>query len=154
MFYVTGDITKANDGVLINGVNCQQAMGSGVAKAYFTKWPEVREQYMLWEKNQMVLGKFDPVIIEHDNLYVANCWTQEFYGSDGAVYADYGAILASVTQAALFARKHDIPIRTPLVGAGLGGLQRDRVIDILEYIEAITRVPVYLYELENLKINR
>lgn len=32
------------------------AMGSGVAKALFDKWPQVREQYMLW--NEMTLGGY------------------------------------------------------------------------------------------------
>lgn len=151
MNFLKGDITKATDGILINGVNCQRVMGSGVARAYFEKWPVVREQYMVWEKSEQKLGKVDYVIIEHDKLYVANCWTQEFFGGNGKVYADYTAILATVSQAALFARERDLVIRTPLVGAGLGGLDRDKVIKVLEYVEAQSGVPIYLYELEQVK---
>jgi hypothetical protein len=147
MNVIQQDITTVESGVLINGVNCQRVMGSGVARAYFTKWPQVREQYMLWHQSEMVLGKFDPVIIEHDTLFVANCWTQDFFGSDGAEYANYGAILTSVSQAAMFAQRRGLEIYTPWVGCGLGGLAHNNVRDVLENIEGVTGVPITVCEL-------
>jgi O-acetyl-ADP-ribose deacetylase (regulator of RNase III) len=140
MKIITKDITTVEEGVLINGVNCQRAMGSGVAKAYMTRWPRVREEYMKIYKEAMNLGRFQPVMIDPDKLYVANCWTQEFFGSDGRQYADYGAILASVSQAAMFAKRRGLQVYTPWVGCGLGGLEPEPVKEILEYIESITGV--------------
>jgi O-acetyl-ADP-ribose deacetylase (regulator of RNase III) len=149
MRVITKDITTVEKGVLINGVNCQRAMGRGVARAYFTKWPQVRKQYMEIFKEAMYLGQFDPVVIVPHQLYVANCWTQEFYGSDGAVYADYGAILASLSQAAMFARKHglDLDIYTPWIGCGLGGLEQNRIKDLLEWIEEVAKVHITVCEI-------
>lgn len=147
MRVINMDITKVDVGVLINGVNCQDAMGSGVARAYFEKWPQVKQQYHVWTKDKMHLGKFDPVIIEHDRLYVANCWTQEYFGSDGGVYADYGAIIASVTQAVLFARAKSLPVYTPWVGCGLGGLEEKQVAIILREIEYYTGHKITVCEL-------
>lgn len=142
------DITTIERGVLLNGVNCQRAMGSGVAKAYFTKWPIVRESYMSWFKHEMVLGKFDPVRIIPDQLYVANCWTQEFYGSDGKKYADLAAILASVEQAALFAKRKGLDIYTPWIGCGLGGLDKESVLTMLEIVNETTGVEITVCEFE------
>lgn len=147
MKIIQGDITEISQGVLINGVNCQNAMGSGVARAYFEKWPEVKLQYHLWNKSEMVLGKFDPVIIEHDNLYVANCWTQEYSGSDGQVYAHPGAILASVSQAAMFAQNRGLEVFAPWVGCGLGGLDQTTVSSVLQTIEQYTLCDITVVEL-------
>ena len=146
MKVIQKDITTVDSGVLVNGVNCQRAMGSGVARAYFTKWPQVRKQYMEIFKEAMYLGRFTPVVIVPCQLYVANCWTQEFYGRDGAVYADYGAILASVSQAAMFARNNNLDLYTPWVGCGLGGLDQNQVKNILECIEEITKVNITVCE--------
>lgn len=147
MNIIKKDITTVTEGVLINGVNCQQVMGSGVAKAYFTKWPQVREQYLIWGKNQVKLGKFDHVRIEQDKLYVANCWTQEYFGADGKMYADRDAILHSVTKAATFAKEKGLEIYTPWVGCGLGGLEQAIIKETLEVIERFTRVPITVCEI-------
>lgn len=144
---ITKDITTVETGVLINGVNCQNVMGSGVARAYFEKWPFVKEQYHLWHDAEHVLGKFDPVVIEPERLYVANCWTQEFFGADKKVYADTGAILTSVSQAAMFARRRGLDVYAPWVGCGLGGLSTSQVKPILNSVSNVTGCKIYVCEL-------
>lgn len=139
------DITTVERGVLINGVNCQRAMGSGVAKAYYTKWPQVREEYM---KSEMVLGNFEPVTIIENELYVANCWTQEFYGRDGKKYADTSSIYHSVFDATTFAQDLSLPLYTPWVGCGLGGISKVEVFSLLEDIEKFTNVDITICQLE------
>jgi O-acetyl-ADP-ribose deacetylase (regulator of RNase III) len=146
MNIIQKDITTVERGVLINGVNCQRAMGSGVALAYMTKWPEVRSQYMRFDKIAMWLGKFEPVLVDKD-LYVANCWTQEYAGSDGRRYADIGAIMASVGQAMLFARARGLPVYTPWVGAGLGGLSQMEVQGALQIMENLFEIPLTVCEI-------
>jgi O-acetyl-ADP-ribose deacetylase (regulator of RNase III) len=141
MLTIKKDITTVEKGVLLNGVNCQHRMGSGVAKAYYTKWPQVRNEYMLVPAK---LGHLYVVTINKHELYVANCYTQEYYGYDGAKYASEDAVILSVTKAALFAKKVGLEIYTPLIGAGLGGLNKQDVIDILEGIEKTTKVPFTL----------
>ena len=43
MKYIVQDITTVEPpGIIAHGVNCQNIMGSGVAKALFQKWPLVR----------------------------------------------------------------------------------------------------------------
>lgn len=140
------DITTVDKGVLINGVNCQDAMGSGVARAYFEKWPKVKAEYHAVGKANMRLGRFEPVHVERD-VYVANCWTQYNYGSDGRRYADTGAIMASVGQAMLFARDKNLPVYTPWVGAGLGGLSQLEVQGVLQIMSNLFEIPVTVCEI-------
>lgn len=143
MRFIKGDITEICRGVLINGVNCQNTMGSGVAKAYYTKWPIVKQRY---HECKMFLGQCVPVAVAED-LIVANCWTQEYYGYDGKQYASVIAIYSSVSKAARLAKQFRLPLYTPLVGGGLGGLNRKTVLRALIDVEDETRVEITLVEL-------
>ena len=145
MKYIYGDITQNTRGVLLNGVNCQYAMGAGVALAYLRKWPIVREQYV---KTKSELGKLDTVEIENGKLYVANCYRQEFFGGDGAEYASYDAIRESVSKAVVFAKELGLTVKTPLIGAGLGGLEEDKVIALLEEIEQEFDIEIEMFILK------
>lgn len=143
MITVKGDVTKNTNGVLLNGVNCQRRMGSGVAKAYYNKWPQVKSQYL---KVNPILGNTDFVKI-NDRLWVANCYTQMYYGYDGRPYASYDAIYSSVVRACEFANERALPVRTPLIGTGLGGLDGEKVVELLEKIETETGSEITLYVL-------
>ncbi len=129
-----GDITVGhnNRGIIINGVNCQKQMGSGVARALYTRYPRVRSQYMELTRHAMP-GDVDIVHVDMD-VYVANCYTQEFLQghplapSDGRV-ASADAIrtcmlnVAHQAETILFADDGMVlPIHLPLVGSDLGGL--------------------------------
>ena len=39
------DITTIDKGVIMHQVNCQNIMGAGVAKALYTKYPQVKEKF-------------------------------------------------------------------------------------------------------------
>ena len=39
------DITSITKGVIMHQVNCQNVMGSGVAKALYTKYPQVKLEF-------------------------------------------------------------------------------------------------------------
>lgn len=127
MKIIEKDITTIPGGIILNGVNCQDVMGSGVAKALFTKWPKVKEQYHAIGKENMHLGLVDFVQVE-ENTIVANCWTQEFYGSNGKRYASVDAVRECATKVfEQFGGK----IYTPQIGCGLGGLSWEKEIEPL-----------------------
>lgn len=66
MNYLNKDITTVEAPALIlHGVNCQRAMRSGVAKALYSKWPQVREEYMKFSKEEMYFGKIAPVKVDN-----------------------------------------------------------------------------------------
>lgn len=138
MRQIQQDITGVQaPGLIAHGVNCQNAMGSGVARALFEKWPAVKRDYHLYEPKG--LGEVQFVQVEQD-LWVANCFTQEFYGRDSSRrYADPDAIETCLAKVFRFVKKslflpnevHMVPI-----GCGLGGLDYEEdLVPVLKEIE-------------------
>lgn len=122
--YIKKDITSVIFGIIAHGVNCSGAMNSGVAGAIRKKWPIVAEQYHdhVGIRNLTLLGSCQLVEITPDMLYVANCFTQLFYGRDGGVYADSAAIRESLNIVYQYASHYELPVYLPRIGCGLGGL--------------------------------
>lgn len=133
---VKKDITTVQLGIVIHGVNCQRVMGSGVALAIKTKWPEIYEAYMAGIEGPNALGNIGVVNID-ENLQVVNCYTQEYYGRDGQRYADLDAIGSCLYKVISLAYIQEMPIYMPKIGCGLGGLSwRDEVLPLLEELAA------------------
>ena len=146
--YKERDITTVTRGVIAHGVNCQRAMGSGVAKALYTKWPEIRESYMEYAAGPQHLGQVDFVDVTHslppeESIIVANCWTQEHYGNDGKVYADIEAVRKCLENVYHFADTYELPVILPKIGCGLAGLDWEKDVEpIVEALdEELPRVP-------------
>ena len=151
--YETKDITSTTLGVIAHGVNCQGAMGSGVALAIMKKWPEIRESYMRYKPGRHLLGTVDFVDVDpgnallgdvrHDsdghplvyNLVVANCFTQEFFGGDGRKYADVDAVAKCLTNVYAYADIYGLPVVLPQIGCGLAGL--DWEADLVPIINSL-----------------
>jgi O-acetyl-ADP-ribose deacetylase (regulator of RNase III) len=120
--YINDDITKVDHGLVIHGTNCSGGFGSGVAGAIRKKWPIVYKRFVENGKGSHLLGTFDPVKI-HDDLIVANCYTQLNFGSDGKVYASIDAVWTALHRAYYYAYNNCIEsICMPKIGCGLGGL--------------------------------
>ena len=136
------DITKVDSGIIAHGVNCQGVMGSGVAKALYTKYPIVKSAYLKMYKHS--LGNVQ--IVEVDKgLDVFNCHTQEFYGYNDSVYASLSAVVSTLTFIAGIAKQKDVNI--PKIGCGLGGLNWDDVESELLCIEKIYDVEFVVHTL-------
>ena len=133
MLYLEKDITTVQAPALIaHGVNCADAMGSGVARAIYMKWPTVKAMYH--SEGSMRLGDAQLVEVE-EGLTVANCFTQADYGRDGERYAAPGAIKMALSLAAFSAVDRGLDkVYIPRIGAGLGGLdwEEDVVPALLE----------------------
>jgi O-acetyl-ADP-ribose deacetylase (regulator of RNase III) len=141
MEYISKDITTLQAPALIaQGVNCRNAMGSGVARAIYMQWPTVKAAYH--REGSMVLGDIQFVEVE-PGLVIANCFTQQHYGTDGQRYASASAVGETLEAAALYGldtlRVHEVYI--PKIGCGLGGLDwEDDVEPLVLDIEA--KLPV------------
>ena len=147
------DITEVeyngqNEIIIAHGVNCQGVMGSGVARALYEKWPTVKSEYLKLPKRARTLGRIQPVSVEK-GITVFNCFTQEFYGNDGAKYADPEAIETCVR--AVLKYIEEMEMRKPMfyiprIGTGYGGLDwktevASRVATLgREYNDSITMV--------------
>ena len=130
MQYIKQDITAIERGVIAQGVNCQHAMGAGVALAIMRKWPIVFESYMRNLSGEQMLGTTHLINVSEDStVWVANCYTQEFCGADGKVYASVEAIRSSLRGAYVLAEIEQLPLFLPQLGAGLGGLDWERDVE-------------------------
>ena len=141
MRYEQKDITTVTaPGLIAHGVNCQNAMGSGVARALFMQWHKVKTEYHKW--GSMVLGDTQFVEVE-PGLVVANCFTQERYGRDERRYAGLDAIREALEDAAMYAVVELAvnEVHIPRIGCGLGGLDWDLEVEpmLLEVEEALAR---------------
>lgn len=127
IIYIKDDIRNTSLKYIAHGVNCQDAMGSGVAKALFDKWSSVKEQYHIHMANMRhhgvkpedILGTYqDPIEVEPDK-FVINLFTQLNYGYDGTRFVNYNAVLTSLR---LSLYRYDIKqIAIPKIGCGLAG---------------------------------
>jgi O-acetyl-ADP-ribose deacetylase (regulator of RNase III) len=141
---IKGDITESDCEVIAHGVNCQNVMGSGVAKALFDKWPKVKENYHnqidvdymlgILDEPFQLLGTMQVVSVEKDK-YVLNCFTQLHYGASGDLFLSYDALIQSLERAYRFCRALEVnEIALPKIGCGLAGGDWNIVTAILNSV--------------------
>jgi O-acetyl-ADP-ribose deacetylase (regulator of RNase III) len=150
--YIKHDVTDTLTGVVAHGCNCQGVMGSGVAWAIRNKWPVAYQRYADFVSSFRrgggitgdLLGTCQMVnvadagtnlIFGINSLFIANLFTQDFYGKDGKAYAKADAIAQALDGAASFAKGADLPLYIPRIGCGLGGLSWEK--DVLPIVEQI-----------------
>jgi len=146
--YETLDLTTIKMGIIAHGCNCQGKMGSGVAFALRQRFPIVYKAYRsYWEKNQKNKAGLLGFVLYVDTqegvkaigleLFVANIFTQLYYGRDGAKYANPEAIEQGLSTVASFARQRKLPIYMPKIGCNLGGLNwEEEVKPVVEKVAA------------------
>ncbi len=144
---IKDDITKVKTGIVAHGVNCQGAMGSGVAKAIKEKWPVIFEEFKKQDTGKKMLGRAHLIPIA-PKLWVANCYTQQYYGRDGKKYASIDAITESMDKVFNFASHNDLIVSMPKIGCGLGGLSWDKeVVMVIGELASKHDVEVHVYEI-------
>lgn len=130
--YITLDLTEVNHGIVAHGCNCQGKMGAGIAKDIRARWPAAYYEYLdlvssVGPKNRAsLLGKSQIVEVERTEIsvvYVANWFTQEYYGREpGRRYADPAAIRHAMANCLMICMRYDLPLYMPKIGCSLGGL--------------------------------
>lgn len=117
------NICDVTSGMIIHGCNAQGVMGSGVAKQLRHKYPEIYDYYVEFiDNNVPPLGKVNFVAVTQ-NLIIANCITQKYYGRDGGKYVSYSALQNCFITVNECCKQESITeVHIPyLIGAGLGG---------------------------------
>ena len=142
---IKGDITAIEKGVIIHQVNCQNTIGSGLARAIYEKWPVVKEKYHEFCRlrpklssgldDLALLGEIQEISVQYDpQITVINVFGQLNYGGGaktGVRYTDYGALktaLHEIRSRIILGNYDDnesnrvLPFYIPkFLGAGLGG---------------------------------
>ena len=146
--YIKSDIRDTELLYIGQGVNCQNTMGSGVARALFEKWPEVKEQYheycgMYFDQfPSQMLGIVDEVPLEGGKT-VLNMFTQVRYGYDDKRYVNYGAIAKCFL--AVDYKEHVKRLAIPKIGCGLAGGNWVIVKEIIN--DCTPNTEIWVYEL-------
>jgi O-acetyl-ADP-ribose deacetylase (regulator of RNase III) len=131
-------------------------MGSGLAKVLRERYPKVWDDYAAHaDAHGLHLGEL--IWSVNDPHVVINAITQENYGRDGALYADYEAILeVFLLLDAEAKRTQDHPycaelrggvieaVAMPLIGCGLAGGDWTIVKEIIETTATNYQPVVYL----------
>jgi len=106
---IIGDITEITNGIIMHQVNCQNVMGSGVARALYEKYPQVKSDYHKFcegQKPKKLLGCVQTVFIDR-NLIVVNSFTQLNFGKGnitGVKYTDEKLLINSIKELDSFAK--------------------------------------------------
>lgn len=96
---VKSDILEINTAVICHQVNCKNAMGAGVAKAIYNKYPKVKIAYHeLCSKHspEELLGKIQ--LVDFGEQIVINVFSQLNYGRGGRCYTDYNALTEALDE--------------------------------------------------------
>lgn len=143
--YVKGDVTEADATIIAHGCNAQGVMGSGVAKIIREKYPEAYDAYRnMYYQGGLELGNV--IIAQSNGKRIANCITQEFFGTDRR-HADYDAI--RTVMRTLDVRALGGTVAMPLIGAGLAGGDWKVISKIIEESFKNSQPVVYVFDKEH-----
>ena len=120
-----GSILESKAQIIVHQVNCQAAMGSGVAKCIKDKWPIVYDEYMNFchfDRKWELLGEINIVKVSNKQA-VCNLFGQYNYGYDNKRYTSYDGLCDGFEKLKSFCQKYSLKsIAVPVnIGCGLGG---------------------------------
>lgn len=128
-----------NTCAIIQQVNAQGVMGSGIAKEIRETWPKVWDEYSAvlgpaYTQGDSGLKHMGRVIITdvEPELMVISIVGQQFFGRDGSRYTSYDALDKGFAEIAKLLGGLDIKYHHPAIGSGLGGGWWPTVASIIE----------------------
>lgn len=131
--YIDGDIFTTELTAIGHGVNCEGAMGAGIAATIREKFPDV---YQIYRSFCNVEGLFGGDMLAVPSLagpIILNLASQEKQGRN----AKYEWLEQSVERAFQYCKTNDIPgFALPRIGSGIGGLNEKKAEAIMERIAA------------------
>lgn len=122
---VKGDLLQAPENIIGHQVNCQGAMGAGLAAEIRSKHPIVFEKYKALinkssDNKEILLGTTQIIKVD-ENKYVANLFGQFNYGR-GQRHTDYKSLYQALETLKQKAKKHNLTVALPHgLGCGLAG---------------------------------
>lgn len=152
MKYVKGDLfdlaEQGNFDIVVHGCNCQNTMGSGVAKQVRERYPKAYMVDQLTQRGDInKLGKFTQAHINGSmwtgykdrsfNFTIINAYTQYRYGYDGQAYASLSNLSNVFWQIKLlYDMNPQAPCRIgiPKIGCDRGGLAWGEVEELIDQI--------------------
>lgn len=125
--YINASILTTELKYIAHGVNCQNKMGSGVAKVLYEAYPDIKIYYHSFNtainNPERLLGLASyagSVYGGEDRIVFFNLYTQFHYGYDGKRYVNYAAAV-SCFKSLLEQIPHGSKLAIPKIGCGLAG---------------------------------
>ena len=141
-----GNIFNSHSQTIVNTVNCVGVMGKGIALVYKLRYPQLFEKYQaVCKKGLLEIGKLWLYKEEVNAPWVLNFPTKKHWKYP----SEYEYIEAGLKKfIATYKEKGIQSIAFPLLGANNGGLDSNKVLEIMK--EYLTRcdipVEIYLYD--------
>lgn len=142
--YVQGDLFSSPAKVLVNTVNTQGVMGKGIALTFKQAYPEMFKKYQEFcEKNLLSIGKL--WLYKSPNKWVLNFPTKKEWRKK----SEYQYIEEGLKKfVATYQEKGITSIAFPKLGCGNGGLDWDKVKQMMEQYLGQLPIEIYIYEKE------
>lgn len=153
---IEGDITKADNDIIIQQVNCRGFMGAGLAKTIMQRYKNVRKEYQSYRKKQLktlekddnLLGMVNYVDV-YDGKIIANVFGQidiRKDRNDKNIYTVNTALLKGITDVKSKAEELNLSIAIPTyIGCGLAGGNWEEINAEIETIFDNSSVDVVFY---------
>lgn len=126
---VYGNLLSIHHGIICHQVNCQYAMGAGLAAQIRRAYPKHYADFM---SRYAHLGGVCITEINSD-FYIIGIYGQDFYGRKGIRYTNYEALKNGFAAVEQFAQTHNLPVYIPYkIGCGLAGGDWQVVYSIIE----------------------
>lgn len=143
---VKGDLLNETNGILVHGLSARLVMASGIAESIRQMYPVVYMDYNLHCRNLLcspkVLDYDDPnkillgeVILSEiaEDFYILSGITQLDYGRNRKIqYVNYDALRKVFQKASDIALTKCLPLKFPMIGAGLGNGKWEEIVKIIE----------------------
>jgi O-acetyl-ADP-ribose deacetylase (regulator of RNase III) len=117
--------------VIVQGCNCYNTMGSGIAREIRERYPEAYEADCRTEKGDiMKLGNWT----EYDTgaFKIINAYTQYGFNSGGSTFDLFEYTSFQLILQKLFAEYGKQDIGLPYIGMGLAGGDKEKIIKMIE----------------------
>ena len=144
------DIFKSHCDCLVNPVNCLGISGKGLALAFKQKFPDNHDFYQEeCQKGKFAIGKICAFYLGTENqpLWIVNFPTKDHWKNPSTL--EY--IQSGLEALSDFLNSSPMGLRSiavPALGCGLGGLQSETVIpmiqEALEKIDSLEKAEIYL----------
>ena len=163
--YKSGNLLESNCNFIVHQVNCQGAMGSGIAKQIRDKWLRVYSDYKetieflylngVVKESSELLGYINGTKVDYFDKYVVNFFSQDKYLPRNKCHTSYDAFrtccigLKNFIESAHFeGSKEKYTIGFPYkIGCGLAGGDWNIVYNIIE--EEFQDYNVEIWEYKN-----
>lgn len=141
---VNGNIFNSKAQTIVNTVNCVGVMGKGIALVFKLRYPNMYEQYQkLCDQHLIEIGKLWIYKGEKSDPWVLNFPTKTHW----KLPSEYEYIEKGLQKFVdTYKEKGITSVAFPLLGAFNGGLDKERVIEIMQSYLSRCDIPIEIYQ--------